>query len=66
MSPESPCLNVPEWVPATVRSINCAMVVGSLAVLLAGSTSPPPETVAVLVTLAGASSATLTVSVRGG
>jgi hypothetical protein len=42
------------------------MVVGSLAVLLALLTSPPPETDAVLVTLAGALVATLTVRVMGG
>ena len=42
------------------------MVVGSLAVLLSSLTSPPPKTVAVLVTLAGALVATLTVRVMGG
>ena len=42
------------------------MVVGSLAVLLAVLVSPPPDTVAVLVTLAGALPATFTVRVITG
>jgi hypothetical protein len=41
-------------------------VVGSLAVSFAGLESPVPDTVAVLVTLAGALDATVTVSVIGG
>ena len=41
-------------------------VVGSLAGLLAGWFSPPPTTIAMLVTLAGALVATLTISVIGG
>ena len=42
------------------------IVVGSLAVLLAELTSPPPETVATLVTLVGALARTFTVTVMGG
>jgi hypothetical protein len=42
------------------------MVVGSFTVLLAGLVSPPPETVAVLVTLFGALAETLTVTVMAG
>jgi hypothetical protein len=42
------------------------IVVESLAVLLAGFASPPPETVAVLVTVAGALADTVTVTVSGG
>ncbi len=42
------------------------IVVGSLAVLLVEFASPPPETVAVLVTLAGALVETFTVRVMGG
>src|SRR5690349_8287565 len=41
-------------------------MVGSVAVLLAALMSPPPDTVAVLVTLAGALAATFTASVMGG
>src|SRR5689334_13863415 len=41
-------------------------IVGSVAVLLAALVSPPPETVAVLVTLAGALAATFTLSMMGG
>ncbi len=42
------------------------MVVGSLAVSLAAFVSPPPETVALLVTLGGAFEATFTVKVIAG
>jgi hypothetical protein len=42
------------------------MVVGSLAVLFARLVSLPPETLAVLVTLAGAFVATLTVTMIAG
>src|SRR5215472_15764132 len=50
-----------------VRSDGCPrIVVGSLAASLAVLTSPPPETVAVLATLAGALAATLTVRIKGG
>src|SRR2546421_10777205 len=42
------------------------MCVGSVAVLLLGFTSPPPETVAVLVTLAWMLIGTFTVRVIGG
>src|SRR5204862_7919535 len=49
------------------RSGGCGVavtVVGSLAVLFAAFTSPPPLTVAVFVTLAAALAATLTVTVK--
>ena len=42
------------------------VAVGSLAVLFARFVSPPPETDAIFVTLAGAFAATLTVTVSGG
>ena len=42
------------------------MVVGSVAVSFVVSVSPPPETVAVLITLAGALPATLTLTVNAG
>ena len=42
------------------------MVVGSDAALLAVFSSPPPDTVTLLVTAAGALGATFTVSVSGG
>ena len=41
-------------------------VVGSLSELFPADESPPPDTEAVLVTSAGASPATLTISVIGG
>src|SRR5262249_51129408 len=67
-------VNVPVWprftvalfVPGVIVRNVVVMVVGSLAVLLAGLMSPPPETVAVLVTVAGALAETFTVSVIGG
>ncbi len=52
------------WLLLIVKLVARTIVVGSLA--LAGLAAPPPETVAVLVRLAGASGATLTVSVRAG
>ncbi len=59
--------STPLAVPVTtVGAAAGLMVVGSLAVLLAASVSAPPETVATLVTLAGASADTFTVSVTGG
>src|SRR5260370_742754 len=48
---------------ATNPEIGLPIRVASLAVLLAVLTSPPPDTVAVLVTLAGAAAATFTVRV---
>src|SRR5215469_9835068 len=42
------------------------IVVGSVAVLLLVLTSPPPETLALLVTMPGALLATFTVNVMGG
>src|SRR5437773_11423507 len=63
MAPVCPRVKFPVCVFVTVRS-GWSMVVGSLSLLLAVLTSPPPDTVAVLVTLAGALLATLTVSVK--
>jgi hypothetical protein len=50
----------------TVGAAAARTVVESLAVLLAGLTSPPPETLAMLVTVAGALADMLTVTVMGG
>src|SRR5437899_2668065 len=68
MAPLWPCVKFPEWVFAIVRSGDkvVRIVVGSFAVLLPVLVSPPPETVAVLVTVTGALLATLTVRVMGG
>ena len=60
---------VPTPLAVPVMAVGAAagrIVVGSLAVLLAGLTSPPPETVAILVTLAAALAETFTVTVIGG
>ena len=56
---------VPGWAFVSVRSEPGLIVVMSFAVLLAVLTSPPPETVAVLVRLAAALAATFTVRVIG-
>ena len=48
---------------AIVRSGNCVTVVGSVALLLPGLVSPPPETATEFVILAAALPATFTVSV---
>ena len=61
--PVWPCANIPLWVFATTRSAACTMVVGSVAVLFAVLLSLPPETVAVLITVDGASLSTETVTV---
>ena len=53
-------------VVVTVGADTEIIVVGSVLVLLAGLISPPPETAAVLVTLAGDPAATLTVIVMAG
>ena len=61
-----PRRKVPVWLLATVR-FGERIVVGSLDVLLAVLKSPPPETVAVLVTLltpTGAPSPTLTLKLK--
>src|SRR5262245_26338032 len=63
-----PCFGLPVWVLAMARStveLEVTMV-GSLAVLLVALESPPPLTVAVLVTLPGALAATFTMSATGG
>jgi hypothetical protein len=73
--PEGPlaayiCVPLGEIAPARLADVEGGyqgmMSVGSLVVLLSGLTSPPPKTVAVLVTLAGALVATLTVMLIGG
>ena len=61
-----PCVKLPMCVFAIVRSGPGTIVVGSLAVSLVASSSPPPDTVARLVTLAGAFPATLTVRMIDG
>src|SRR5438067_1845107 len=65
-SATSPCLKVPLWLRATVRSATWMIDVGSLALLLAVLTSPPPATLARLVSLDGAWGAMLTLSVSTG
>jgi hypothetical protein len=59
-------VKLPVWVLVTVKSAPVMIVVASLAVLLAALLSPPPETPAILVTVAGASDATFSVIVIGG
>ncbi len=66
VSPVSPWRKFPLCDFAMVRSAACTTVVGSVAVSLAVFNSPPPETVAELVTEAGALLATFTVSVMTG
>src|SRR5262245_23850586 len=65
-APTWPCKKLPVCTFRMVRSGTTMIVVGSLAELLLESTSPPPETMAVLVTDAGALGATFTVIVIGG
>ena len=66
--PVCPRVKFPVCVFVIVRSgkEGATVVVGSLAVSLAVFVSPPPDTVAVFVTLAGAFDATFTVSVMAG
>ncbi len=59
-------MKLPIWLFVIVRSGINVTLVRSLAVLFEVMISPPPETVPVLVTLAGALAATLTVRVIGG
>src|SRR3972149_6323899 len=66
VAPVCPWVKLPVWVLVMVRSGNWMTVVGSFAVSLPVLVSPPPETGAGLVTLAGALVATLTVSVMDG
>ena len=69
MAPVCPCVKLPVCVLVMVRSgvpPAALIVVISFAVSLVVLVSPPPDTVAVLVTLAGAFAATLTVSVIAG
>ena len=63
VSPVSPCLNCVECDFVIVRSGAWVMGVTAFAVSLDMLVSPPPETVAVLVTEDGALLATLTVTV---
>src|SRR6185295_14300996 len=67
VAPVWPCVKLPECVLLIVRSATTALiVVMSLLLSLAVLVSPPPDTVAVLVTLLGALPATFTVSVIAG
>jgi len=66
VAPVCPCVKLPVCVLFTVRSATCVIVVGSLAVSLAVLISPPPDTLAVLVTDEGALLATFTVRVMAG
>ncbi len=59
-------MKLPVWLLVMVRSGINVTLVGSLAVLFEVMNSPPPETVAVLVTLAGAFPATFAVKVIEG
>jgi hypothetical protein len=54
------------WVLTTVMSATWLIVVASLAELLPVFVSPPPDTLTLLVTLAGAVAETLTVTVMAG
>src|SRR5271166_6087054 len=65
VAPVCPWVKLPVCDLVTVRSGNCTIVVGSVAVSLDVLVSPPPDTVAVFVTLAGALDAAFTVTVRG-
>ena len=66
VSPASPCWKLPESAILTVRSGGGSIVTVSVAVSLEVLVSPPPETVAVLVTLPEVVEATSTVSVNVG
>ena len=68
VAPFCPCVKLPLCDLVMVRSgtLGGLMVVGSEAESLPVLASPPPATVAVLVTLAGALAATFTVSVMAG
>jgi hypothetical protein len=64
--PACECMSQPTNVTALPPPADALMVVASLAVLLTGFASPPPETVAVFVTLAGALEETFTLTTMGG
>src|SRR3989442_9353858 len=66
VAPTWPALKLPAWVLVRARSGPVLIAVASLAVFFAPLTSPPPDTLAVLVTLAGGPAATFTVRVSGG
>ncbi len=59
-------MKLPVWLLVMVMSETGTVAVGSLAESFEVLTSPPPETVTVLVIVAGALGATLTVRVIGG
>ncbi len=59
-------MKLPVWFLVMVRSGIGVMIVGSFAVSFDVMNSPPPETVAVFVTLEGTFAATLTVRVIEG
>src|SRR5207244_1963471 len=62
-----PCVGVPECVLVIARSdVSWVTVVGSVAVLLPGVVSPPPDTMAVLIKDGAALAATSTVTVIEG
>ena len=69
VAPLCPAVKVPACVFVRVRSgpvLPVLIVVTSLAVLLLGLTSPPPDTLAVFVSVGGGLAAMSTVSVSGG
>ena len=66
MAPLCPWVKLPVWLLEIVRFWPRLIWVGSVAVLFDVLTSPPPAMVAVLITDAGASDSTSTVSVTGG
>ena len=63
VAPVWPCVKLPVWDFAIVRSGSCVTVVGSVALLLLELVSPPPDTETELVTLEAAFPATSTVNV---
>src|ERR1051325_11663316 len=64
VAPTCPCVKLPVCDFDTVKSDNCTIVVGSVAVSFDVFVSPPPDTVTEFVTLAGAFDATFTGPVR--
>ena len=66
VAPVCPCVKLPVWVFVIARSGTAIVAVGSLTVSFEVLFSPPPETIAVLVTTVGALVATLTVRVIAG
>jgi hypothetical protein len=66
VAPDWPCVNNPSCALVTVRSGIWTIDVTSAAVSFGVNSSPPPLTVAPLITLGGAFGATSTVSVMAG